>query len=349
MQRMANVPTLLSASRTNDPSVNHKSDSDRPLAAWTGSDRILGEIVSTLTVILKTGGCEWNRCRMCSYRHERYGTGDQGALEALLLSQVSWIRDHFPLAGIDAVKIYTSGSLFDSREVPSRARDTLAGLLRGKLVIAETRPEYVSEEGVSSFLSSIDDNSHEIPLYVAIGVETSNDVIREKCINKGFSWDDFCGAVKVARHAGAGVKAYLLAKPLFLTEGEAVSDMKSSIRDLSGLADMISLNPCTVQRGTELEYYWKRGEYRPPYLWSILSILMESPVHLTCDPVGGGQIRGAHNCGSCDREIVKGIREYSLSGDRELLRTLFHTPCTCREEWEYILNAERPYCMPLTH
>lgn len=349
MELKVNTPTLLSASHTNNLPVNHTSESERPLAVWTGSDRILGEVVPTLTVILKTGGCEWNRCRMCSYRHERYGTGDQGVLETLLLSQVSWIRDHFPLEEIVAVKVYTSGSLFDSREVPPLARDSLAALLRGKLVIAETRPEYVSEESISSFLSGIDDNSHDNPLYVAIGVETSNDTIREKCINKGFTWNDFSGAVNVARHAGAGVKAYLLAKPLFLTEREAISDMKSSIRDLSGFADMISLNPCTVQRGTELEYYWKRGEYRPPYLWSILSILMESPVHLTCDPLGGGQMRGAHNCGSCDREIVKGIREYSLSADRELLRAILQTPCTCREEWEYILKAERPYCMPLTH
>lgn len=329
--------------------MNRKEESERPLAAWTGSDRVLGDVVSTLTIILKTGGCEWNRCRMCSYRHERYGTRDSKELEALLLSQVSWIRDNFPLGAIDVVKIYTSGSFFDSREFPPAAREALAGMLKGKLVIAETRPEYVSWDALSSFISAIDDNSHDTPLYVAIGVETSNDAIREKCINKGFSWDEFCEAAHIARAAGAGVKAYLLAKPLFLTEGEALRDMITSIHDLSGLADMISLNPCTVQRGTELEYYWKKGEYRPPYLWSILSILIKSPVHLTCDPLGGGHPRGPHNCGTCDRQIVKGIRDYSLSADRELLRALYDIPCACRDEWEYVLQGERPYCMPLTH
>ncbi|MBP7120541.1 MAG: archaeosine biosynthesis radical SAM protein RaSEA [Methanolinea sp.] len=329
--------------------VNQREVSERPLAAWTGCDRVLGEVVSTLTLILKTGGCEWNRCRMCSYRHERYGTSDSRELETLLLSQVSWVKDNFPLGAIDVVKIYTSGSFFDSHEVPPAARDALAGMLKGKRVIAETRPEFVSGDALSSFMSTIDDNSHDTPLYVAIGVETSNDAIREKCINKGFSWDDFCQAAHVARTAGAGVKAYLLVKPLFLTEAEALGDMITSIHDLSGLADMISLNPCTVQRGTELEYYWKKREYRPPYLWSVLSILMMSPVHLTCDPLGGGQPRGAHNCGTCDHQIVKGIRDYSLSGDRELLRALYNTPCACREEWEYVLQRERPYCMPLTH
>ncbi len=321
---------------------------ERPLAAWTGSDRIRDQVMSALTIILKTGGCAWNRCRMCSYRHERYGELGQGGLEERLLSQVSWIRNNFCLDEIEAVKIYTSGSLFDTSEVPVRARDALAEMVRGKIVIAETRPEYVSDDHLSAFLSAIDSGAHDTPLYVAVGVETSNDMVREKCINKGFSWDDFVKAAARARSSGAGVKAYLLAKPPFLTEREALDDMISSIHDLDGLADMISLNPCTVQRNTELEYYWKEGAYRTPYLWSILSILAESPVHLSCDPLGGGQERGPHNCGTCDRTLVKGIRDYSLSADRKLLSALLSTDCPCKEEWKFVLEEERPYCMPLT-
>jgi hypothetical protein len=65
--------------------------------------------------------------------------------------------------------------------------------------------------------------------------------------------------------------------------------MKTSIREAAVYADIISMNPCTVQRNTELEYYWKCGAYRPPYLWSVLSVLADAPVHITCDPLGGGQ------------------------------------------------------------
>ena len=129
----------------------------------------------------------------------------------------------------------------------------------------------------------------EISLYCAIGLETSNDRVREKSINKGFNFSDFTTAAKTAHSSGAGVKAYLLFKPLFLTEAEAVADMKTSLKDASAHAEMISMNPCTVQRNTELEYYWKRGAYRPPYLWSILSLLADTPLHITCDPLGGGR------------------------------------------------------------
>lgn len=124
--------------------------------------------------------------------------------------------------------------------------------------------------------------------------------------------------------------------------------MKSSLAELSGHAEMVSMNPCTVQKRTELELYWRRGEYRPPYLWSVLSILKDAPVHVTCDPLGGGQKRGPHNCGTCDYEITRGIRDYSLTADRDLISALLDMDCGCKNEWEFVLAREQPYCMPLT-
>ena len=224
----------------------------------------------------------------------------------------------------------------------------IAAAFRGKLVIAETRPEYISEEILGPFIELVDDGSWKKPVYCAIGLETSNDMIREKCINKGFTFKDFRNAAGRARSTGAGVKAYLLFKPLFLTEQEALEDMKTSVADTIPFADMISMNPCTVQRNTELEYYWKRGAYRPPYLWSVLTLLAATPVHMTCDPLGGGQKRGPHNCGTCDFEIVKGIRDYSLTGDRDLMGALLDIACECRKEWELVNSEEKAYCMPLT-
>ena len=111
----------------------------------------------------------------------------------------------------------------------------------------------------------------------------------------------------------------------------------------AGLADIISMNPCTVQKHTELEYYWKRGAYRPPYLWSVLAALLSATVPVHCDPVGGGRARGPHNCGRCDYEIVSAIREYNLTADRQNLVEAFETGCECREEWESVLSLEKPY------
>ncbi len=319
---------------------------ERPLACWKGEERYEGEVLPSLTIILKTGGCRHNRCRMCSYRHERYSSGV--ALEKLLLSQLEWVVHHHPLSEVAIVKLYTSGSFFDPDEVPAAVVEEAARLFSGKLVIAETRPEFVDPARIEAFIAEIDSGEYPTPLYVAIGLETSNDRIREKSIDKGFSWLDFRHAVECARKGGAGVKAYLLHKPPFLTEKEALLDMEQSIRDCAGLADILSMNPCTVQRYTELEYYWKRGAYRPPYLWSVLAALLSAPVPVHCDPVGGGRARGPHNCGRCDYGIVSALREYNLTEDSQLLVEAFATECACREEWESVLSLEKPFCMPLT-
>ncbi len=320
----------------------------KPLACWGGKERYAGNPVECLTIILESGGCSWARCRMCSYRHERYKTASCDELAAHLRAQLAWVKNEYDLTKYAMVKLFTSGSFFDPVEVPPAFRDEVARIFRGKIVIAESRPEYITAENLEGFVAALDDGTHKTPLYCAAGLETTSDTIREKCINKGFSFADFRDAAARARQAGAGMKAYLLFKPLFLTEAEAIADMKSSFAGISGLANMVSMNPCTVQRRTELELYWKQGAYRPPYLWSVLTLLKDAPFHMTCDPLGGGQKRGPHNCGACDYEITKGIRDYSLSADRDLIGALLDMDCPCKNEWEYVLENERPYCMPLT-
>ncbi|KAF5084938.1 hypothetical protein DSECCO2_72600 [anaerobic digester metagenome] len=321
---------------------------EKPLASWRGKDRFEGRILDTLTVIFRSGGCSWNRCRMCGYRHERYPDLPRDELAERMIRQVRWVKENFRDEDYQVLKIFTSGSFFDPGEVPPDVRRAVAEAFRGKAVIAETRPEYVEADAVREFREGIDTGDWDKPLHIAVGLETTNDLIRERSIDKGFSYADFLRAAEVAHAAGAGMKAYLLMKPPFLTEREARDDMIRSIRDVAPVADSISMNLCTVQSRTEVEHLWKQHAYRPPYLWSVLDVLISSPVHILCDPVGGGQMRGPHNCGACDSTIVKGIADYSLSGDVGLLRALAETECRCKEEWEFVLNQEEPYCMPLT-
>lgn len=322
---------------------------ERPLACWAGKERFDNRILDCLTIIFRTAGCSYNQCLMCGYRHERYSPSDMShSYTDRLLSQLAWVLEQHNPEKYQMVKIFTSGSFFDPREIPPEVITRAGKAFRGRIVIAETRPEFIHEETIRPFLSEIDDGSISRPLYCAIGLETTSDRIRDKCIRKGFTFSDFTGACSRAKKAGAGIKAYLLHKPLFLTEREALDDMNSSIPAAAQYADLISMNPCTVQGRTDLEWYWKQRAYRPPYLWSVLAVLNNAQVHVTCDPVGGGRARGAHNCGTCDKDIVKGIRDYSLTGDRDLIAALYETECACKEGWQHVLDHEMPFGMPLT-
>jgi len=88
-----------------------------------------------------------------------------------------------------------------------------------------------------------------------------------------------------------------------------------------------------------VEDMWKRGDYRPPWLWTLVEALKDSPrregLRIMSSPSGGGTIRGAHNCGKCDRKVLDAIERFSLSQDPQTLDGL---DCECMKEWESVMR-----------
>jgi radical SAM enzyme (TIGR01210 family) len=278
-------------------------------------------------MILRTVGCRWNRCTMCGYA----GEGAPASAEDLIVQFESAMEKCSP--EVTVVKIYTSGSFLDSEEMPAAARIEILRRLENagiKKLIIETRPEYVTPAGVEECLSHLQTE-------FAMGLESANDLKREHLIRKGFLFQDFVLASEMVHGLGGGVKAYLLLKPPFLTEGQALRDAISSARTARPYADIISLNLCNVQRNTMVERMWERGEYRPPWLWSALEVIKNSPGPIICDPVGAGTRRGPHNCGQCDAALAEAIRKHDLTQDTRPFDDLH---CQCKEAWQKLMELE---------
>lgn len=232
----------------------------------------------------------------------------------------------------EIIKIFTSGSFFDEREVSRETREKIykkISELGVKKLVVESRPEFLTEDIAEEIEQS------GIEMEVGIGLETSNDEYRELLINKGFTFEDYKNAVKNIGRV-ARIKTYLLLKPPLLSEKEAIEDVKRSIMDVKPYTDVVSLNLMTIHSNTLVERLWEKGVYRPPWLWSAVEILKWSDVEIICDPVAGGKPRGPHNCYRCDDAVVKEIREFSLTGDKDV----FRTECKCRDLWDLSLNAE---------
>ena len=302
-------------------------DPTRPVAVWSSQDLLGGRPVKSLTIILRTVGCQWNRCAMCGYASE----GAPATSEDLIVQFNAAMKK---LSGEDrVVKIYTSGSFLDPLEMPEEARAKILVDLQSrgieKLVI-ESRPEYITSARVEECLSMIDTE-------FAIGLETANDLIRQKIIKKGFTFQDFVDAAKTVHDQDGKVKAYLLLKPPFLSEGEAIRDAISSAKAAGRHADLLSLNLCNIQRGTLVERLWERGEYRPPWLWSAVEVLKNVSDPIICDPVGAGARRGPHNCGECDDAIAKAIGSHDLTQDPEIFADL---DCKCKAVWQKMVELE---------
>src|SRR5207245_8349021 len=131
-------------------------------------------------------------------------------------------------------------------------------------------------------------------------------------LNKVWCLPQHAKAAALCHEAGAAVKTYLLVKPPFLTEHESIEDAVRSGHDADPHSDTISFNPVNVQSHTLVDRLLRRGGYRPPWLLSVLDALErtgELNAHVKSHPTAGGMVRGAHNCGTCDRAVVNAIEE----------------------------------------
>lgn len=298
-----------------------RRDLDRPEALWKEKDMSSGREVDAMVLILRTRGCSWSRsggCNMCGYNI----ASDSDVTEAQLLNQLDSAMERYD--GEPFVKVYTSGSFLDEREIPASFRDELLQRFSAaERLLVESRPEFITAESLSSMPASTT---------VAIGLESSDDEVLRHSVRKGFSSADFTRAATVLRDQGMMLRSYLLLKPPFLNEAAALADAKSSVSFASPYSDEISLNPVNVQRGTLVERLWKRGDYRPPWLWSLVEVMREAypGTRLMSSPSGGGTPRGVHNCGHCDAKILEAVKAFSFSQRPEDLEV---EDCSCRKDW----------------
>jgi radical SAM enzyme (TIGR01210 family) len=272
---------------------------------------------------------------MCGYA----GEGAPASADDLIAQYENAMQRISP--EVSVVKIYTSGSFLDPQEMPVVARDEILTRLEAigmKKLVIESRPKYITAEAIEICLSHLQTE-------FAVGLETSNDLIREHVIQKGFTFRDYVEASEAVHRQGGRVKAYLLQKPPLLTEGQSLQDAITSTHQARPFADVLSLNLCNIQRNTLVERMWERGEYRPPWLWSALEVLKSAPGPIVCDPVGAGTRRGPHNCGKCDAVVAEAIRAHALDQDVSVFDKL---DCECKATWcDLMALEEKSFGTPL--
>jgi radical SAM enzyme (TIGR01210 family) len=330
-------------------------DPTEPTRVWIDEDNTPDGVVNSLTIILNTGGCRWARaggCTMCGYVAESVEGGSVSHED--LLTQIEACLEHERENAeepAELIKIYTSGSFLDEREVPAETRQAIAETFADReRIVVESLPDFVDREKIADFTDV------GLSTDVAIGLETATDRIRHDCVNKYFDFADFEAACEEARDADleadgvdAGIKAYLLMKPPFLSESEAVDDMIASVRRCAAVdgCHTVSMNPTNVQRYTMVDELFFRGGYRPPWLWSVAEVLeatADVDAIVVSDPVGHGSDRGPHNCGECDDRVQTAIKDFDRRQDPSVFEQV---SCDCEATWEYVVEEETSYGMPL--
>ncbi|UCG69312.1 MAG: archaeosine biosynthesis radical SAM protein RaSEA, partial [Thermoplasmata archaeon] len=260
---MKELDTIIKSYRQKNPKPKNPREY---ISWWVEKDVIDDEIVDAFVMILRTRGCAWAQkggCSMCGYINDAAQTK---VSEEDILYQFSELMRHYN--GEKFVKIYTSGSFFDEEELPKNVQDKILEITSKKTdkIIVETRPEFVKKERLKG----------RDYLEVALGLESASDFVLKNSINKGFTLEDYKKAAGTIKDSGLNVKTYLLIKPPFLTEMEAIEDAVKSAEIINDFTDTISFNPVNIQRNTLVEKLQKNAEYRAPWLWSVVEVLRQS-------------------------------------------------------------------------
>lgn len=287
-----------------------------------------------IVYVFRTVGCSWKKCNMCSYYYDSMPKFSYEAIKAQLREAKKYYN------GEEIVKIYTSGSFLDNSELTSDIRrEILSSFEEAEKIVVESRPEFIINN-----LESISDFSDKVE--VAIGLETLNDTIRELSIQKGFSLSTFEHSLKILSKFNFKIRTYILLKPPFIYEKEAIEDAVASVKYASNFSTVISINPVNIQKNTLVERLFEVGDYDPPWFWSLLEVIKKGEGIVISKPAGVKSIRGIHNCGKCDEKFITALEKYNNSLEKSVFDDI---ECDCKKLWEKYLEYEilsRSYGIP---
>lgn len=170
-----------------------------------------GRVVDVATLFLTNRECPF-RCLMCDLWKNTLtrsvNTGD-------IPEQIRWALEQLPPAR--EIKLYNSGNFFDRKAIPPKDFATIAGLVRQfDTVIVENHPNLCNEQ-----CERFADLIAPAQLEIAMGLETCHPELLAS-LNKRMTLDDFKRAARLLRAARITLRAFVLLKPPFLDEAEAV-------------------------------------------------------------------------------------------------------------------------------
>ena len=309
-------------------------DASKPVTVYKTPENLPdGTPCTAATVILRTKGCVWwwkSGCTFCGYFND---VRDDVTAEDMFSQWEEAKRVTSDFRDCKMVKVYTSGTFFEDRENPPEWQEHVLRetYQMGLHLVVEAQAQMCTPEKLEWVAE------RHPGCTVAIGLEAYDNTVLRFHANKGFSLKQWHKAVEILRDNSLRVKTYLLFKPPFMSEGDALEHTISWVSEVSKISDEVSINPMNIQRGTIVDRLFRNREYRPPWLWSLVEMIIrthddvsKTDCRVIVHPTAGGKARGSHNCGLCDSEVVAAIERYSVSGNLGEFNAL---ECECKKVW----------------
>lgn len=196
------------------------------------------------TLILNSGKCSWGKCIAC-------GWGKLDAGQPVIGKLVQQVQN------MDVrncrLKVFASGSFFDDAQFPPEFRKWFADFVREQAVkelVVESRPEFITKKNLADFSG--------INLVVAIGLESSSDIILEK-YRKGFAVSDYVKAAQLLKKMKIRLRTYIMVN----MPHSAQKDLDDSAKFALKYSDSVVLINTFPHAKAELFDLWISGKWKP--------------------------------------------------------------------------------------
>lgn len=310
---------------------------------------INGEEVDRIVFFLKGTGCSQIKrnggCTCCGF----YSISNLGCKieDEYYVKKIDEIIDGtvVRLSDYKIVCLYNDGSLLNEEEFSFNVLLYMLSRLNDvdniEKIVIEAKVNDITEEKLKAIKATI-----KKEFEITVGYESSNENVRQLCVNRPFSNKAFENKVELAKKYNIDLVPLLMVKPAFLTEREAVEDFVHSLVYLEKYKlKRIDMELPTVMRDTLNYELWKNHKYRPITFWSVIEILKErdskkliTPLYISPMIYSVAAVDKAGNCNKCSSDIYALFSEYNKNGNVEIFNNL---QCECKSKWkeEYLRNS----------
>jgi archaeosine synthase beta-subunit len=292
-------------------------------------------------VVIRTRGCEYaiknnGGCTVCGFINH----ADNSITDDHILMQLEYALKSAKLDLVEEVDLLTLGSLLNDREICSQTRRELLRSISEvdgiRRVSFESRAEYVTLDKLHESKQILGDRIVEL----GIGLESSDDHVRNNIIRKGLSKEKFERVVGLLKDADMALLVYILVKAPHLSEQSAIEDALGSmeyvfeVAERIGVEARVALEPVFITTNTYLEKLFLDSSYKLVNLWSVVDILIKSHgmgnifVGLSDEDLSSQ--RTARSCDLCSSALIGAIEEYNRTQEIDGLLSL---ECQCKADY----------------
>jgi len=302
-----------------------------------------------LMSVFRTAGCERKRagsgCSMCGFE----GHADPSITDDHIRAQSDVVAGLLSRGGFMQADLLTLGNFFNDSEFSPQMRDEILSRMSTidslQRVVVESRREYVTAEKLREAKGTLRDDQI---LTFAFGYESKDPRIRNDVLGKGVPEFYLTDCLGMCRDTGVHFSAYVLIKPPGLTEAQAIREAVDTAVHVFQTAMQYAIpahvmfEPLFVAPGTGIERMFLQGEYRTPWLWSVLEVIggtmsakewrnAKGQLFVGMSDEGLSDGRFATNCGKCDKRALHAIQIFNNFQDA----SEFHrVNCDCEKDWD---------------